>query len=132
MANECVPYYAGAEQVTVVAGTSGISGKCFVVTTGALAAGLGTDGGVPTGNVAATSGVPVMGVGAYDSASGLSGGVWIDGTVPVIAGGALTGGEAVMTDASGHAVPWTTGNTIAGYAMASAASAADAMIKIRE
>jgi predicted RecA/RadA family phage recombinase len=132
VSNECIPYYAGAKQITVVAGTGGIDGKRFVATSGGLAAGLGTDGGVPTGATVATSGVPVLGVGAQDTAAGLAGGVWVEGEVPVIAGAALTGGTAVMPDASGHAIAWTTGNTIAGYCMADTASGADAPIKIRE
>lgn len=128
MANECVPYFAGAKQITFLAGTGGIGGKRFVAGTGALAVGLGTDGGVPTG-VIAGAGVDVAGVGAQDAAVGVSGGVFVHGIVPVIAGAALTAGP-VMSNASGQAIPWTTGSQIAGNCLASAASGADAMIEL--
>ena len=134
MANECIPYFAGAEQDTVVAGTAGVNGKRFVVNVGPLAIGLGIDGGVPTGNVAAAAGVAVMGVGSQDSAAGLAVGVWTHGVVPVTCSAAITGGTNVMTDATGQATPWVTGatpeNQIAGVAIGDTALGADAPIRL--
>lgn len=137
MANECIPYYAGAEQITVVAGAAGVNGKRFVTTTGPLALGMGIDGGTPTGNVAATAGETVLGVGAQDGAIGLAIGVFIDGIVPVTTSAALTAGTVVMTDASGFATPWLLAtapavNEIAGVCLGDTASGSDAPIKIRE
>lgn len=129
MANECIPYFAGAKQLTAVAGTGGINGKRFVAGSGALAAGLGTDGGVPT-VVLPAAGAGVAGVAAQDTAAGLPGGVWFIGVVPVTSSAAITVGP-VMTDANGYCLPWTTGNQVAGYAIATAASGADAMIQLQ-
>jgi hypothetical protein len=130
MANECIPYFAGAIEETVVAGTGGIGGKRFVTNAGPLAVGLGIDGGVPGGIIPATAGVSVMGVGAQDGAAGLADGVWVHGTVPVTTSAAVTGGTKVMTDAAGFAVPWTTGNQVAGTCIGDTASGADAPIQL--
>lgn len=127
MANECVPLVHDAVQFTVVAGTGGVGGKRFVTNSGALAVGLGADGGVP-GGVIAGAGVAVMGVGAQDAAAGLAVGVFTRGTVPVIAGGTLTAGTNVMSNSTGQAVPWTSTNQVAGYCMGDTASGADAPI----
>ena len=133
MANECIPYYADAHMITVVAGTGGVGGKRFVTNTGPLAQGLGTAGGVATGIIQTTAGGSVLGVGAQDSAAGLGVGVWTAGTVPVTVGAtAVVAGTKVMSDASGNAVPWTTGNQVAGTCMGDTASGADAPIKILE
>jgi hypothetical protein len=129
MANECIPYVAGAAQATVVAGTGGVGGKRFLTTTGALAVGLGTDGGVPTGIIPGTAGVEIYGVGAQDSAAGLAIGAWTHGEVPVTTSASVTTGP-VMTDVNGYAVQWTTGNQVAGYCVGSAASGADARIRL--
>lgn len=131
MSNECIPYEAGFQQGTVVAGTGGIGGKRFVTTTGALAVGLGSDGGVPTGVIPGTAGVAVLGVGSQDSAAGLAVGVFTHGKVPVTTSATLTAGTQVMTDASGYAIPWTTGNQVAGFCVGSAASGADAEIRLQ-
>jgi hypothetical protein len=132
MSNECIPYYADAHMITVVAGTGGIGGKRFVTTSGPLAVGLGTDGGVPGGVIPATAGVSVLGVGAQDGSAGLANGVFTAGTVPVTTSAAVTGGTKVMTDANGYAVPWTTGNQVAGTCIGDTTSGADAPIKILE
>jgi hypothetical protein len=129
MANECIPYFAGAEQITAVAGAAGINGKRFVINSGPLAAGLGTDGGVPTGVVANAAGAAILGVGAQDTASGLAGGVWIHGVVPVTTSAAIVAGP-VMTDANGFAIQWTSPNVRAGYCTGDTASGADAPIRL--
>jgi hypothetical protein len=131
MSNEAIPYYVG-KQITVVAGTGGIGGMLFVTTSGPLAVGLGTDGGVPTGVIPATAGVSVLGVGAQDGAAGLADGVWVEGVVPVIAATALTGGTKVMTSATGQAVEWTTGNQIAGTCVGDTASGSPAPIRLNQ
>lgn len=132
MANECIPYYADAHQITFVAGTGGVGGKRFVTNSGPLAQGLGTAGGVATG-VIAGAGASVAGVGAQDAAAGLAVGVFTAGTVPVTVGAtAVVGGTKVMSDANGNAVPWTTGNQVAGTCLGDTASGADAPIKILE
>jgi hypothetical protein len=68
-----------------------------------------------------------FGVAKYDVASGSLGGVY--GTpgriVPVVAGGAVTAGQKVMSDAAGEAVTWTSAaseaNNALGYALNTAA-----------
>lgn len=132
MANEAIPYYAGAKQMTVLAGTGGIGGGLFVAPTGPLAVGLGIDGGVPTGIIPGTSGIATLGVGAQDTAAGLSGGVFNHGIVPVTAGATMTAAstERVMTNASGQAIAWTTGNHVAGVLLADVTSGGAAMIQL--
>jgi hypothetical protein len=132
MANECIPYYAGAKQQTFLAGTGGLGGKRFVTTSGPLSIGLGIDGGQPTGVIPGTAGESVVGVGAQDNAAGVAGGVWVHGTVPVTTSAAVTGGTKVMTDASGYAVPWTTGNQVAGTCIGDTASGSDAPIELAQ
>jgi hypothetical protein len=44
------------------------------------------------------------------------------GIYEVVAGGAIVRGALVMSDANGHAIPWTTGNWVAGQAQESAAA----------
>jgi hypothetical protein len=129
MANECIPLWP-SDQITVLAGTGGVGGKRFVTNSGAPAVGLGTDGGVPTGVIPGTAGVSTIGVGAQDSAAGLAVGVFVRGEVPVTTSATLTGGTKVMTDANGYAVPWTTGNQVAGTCMGDTASGSDAPIRI--
>lgn len=131
MSNECIPFYGDARGVTVVAGAGGVSGKRFVTTTGSLAAGLGTNGGVPTG-VLPAAGAAVMGVGFQDAAAGISVGVYTHGIVPVTCSAALTAGTQVATDATGQAVPWTTGDVVAGTCLATAASGSDAQIELAQ
>lgn len=132
MANDVVPYFADAIQITAVAGTGGVTGMHFVTNSGPLAVGLGTDGGVPGVVIPAAAGAATMGVAAQDSAAGLAVGIFTRGTVPVVAGATLTGGTNVMTNTAGAAVPWTTGNQVAGYCVADAASGALAMITIAD
>jgi hypothetical protein len=133
MANECIPYYADAHQVTFVAGTGGIGGKRFVTNLGPMAQGLGTAGGVATGVIQTTAGGSIVGVGSQDMAAGLAVGVFTAGTVPVTVGAtAVVGGTPVMSDTNGNAVPWTTGNQVAGTCLGDTAVGADAPIKIRE
>jgi hypothetical protein len=96
-----------------------------------------TGGGVETGVTDVTDNVYSMatcgagqiafGVAKYDVASGSLGGVY--GTpgriVPVVAGGAVTAGQKVMSDAAGEAVTWTSAaseaNNALGYALNTAA-----------
>jgi hypothetical protein len=131
MANECIPYFHDYLMDTMVCGTGGLGGKRFVTNAGALAIGLGTDGGVPGAIIPGTAGVSTVGVAAQDTAAGLACGVYIRGTVPVIVGAtAVVGGTKVMTDGTGNAIPWTTGNQVAGTAVADTATGLDAMIKI--
>jgi predicted RecA/RadA family phage recombinase len=129
MANECIPYYAGAEMITVVAGTGGVNGKRFVTASGPLAVGSGIDGGVPTGIIPG-AGAEVAGVASQDSAAGLAVGVFNKGVVPVTTSAALTAGTRVMTDASGFAAVWSGTNAVAGMCMADTASGSDAPIRL--
>lgn len=127
MANECIPEWPST-MITAVAGTGGVTGKKFVANSGALAVGLGTDGGVATVIIPAASGNPVSGVAAQDTAATFAVGIFVRGTVPVTAGATLTAGTQVMSDATGAAIPWTTGHAVAGVCMGDTASAADAQI----
>ncbi len=134
MSNECIPYFAGADQITGVTGAV-VNGKQFVNASGTLAEGLGISGGVPTVETNTVAGAAVLGVGAYDSATGLPVGVWVEGTVPVVTSAAVVPGP-VMSDANGFAVQWVSGatpaNIVAGYCIGAAAAGADAPVKIRE
>lgn len=132
MANEVVPYFADALQITAVAGTGGVTGQCFVQNSGPLAVGLGIDGGVPGIILPAANGNATMGVAAQSSAAGLAVGVFTRGTVPVLAGATLTGGTNVMTNTAGAAIPWTTGNQVAGYCLGDTASGSLAPIQIAD
>ena len=103
-ANECIALYDDGEDITVHAG-SAITGKRFVKVSAAKQSdALG-------GNIVAApagAGEHPIGVAGYDIASGSKGPV-LRGhkIVPITCGAAVTAGAAVMSDANGKAVTWT-------------------------
>jgi Uncharacterized conserved protein (DUF2190) len=150
MANDCIPTKTPATEVTGQA-TAAITGKRFVVIS-ATRVGGGLVGGTSavqtagpgfTANtlstdissdyqiaMAGTSGVAVLGVSGADIASGAVGTVWKVGQghiLPVTAGGALTHGTEVQTDATGKAIVLASGKAL-GYVLDDAQSGADAEI----
>lgn len=131
MANECTPFWSPGDRFTAVVGSGGVTGKKFVKPTGALAVGLGGSGGVPSVVLPAAGGMAV-GVAAQDAVAGQAVMVFTEGIVPVTAGGTLTGGTYVQTDATGAAVVWdgTLASAKLGKCMADATTATDAMIKL--
>jgi hypothetical protein len=66
--------------------------------------------------VAAGAGVETAGVLIVGGTAGQAVSVAYDGVVQVIAGGAITAGDAVTPDADAAAVAATTGDVVAGYA----------------
>jgi hypothetical protein len=135
--NESIPYRDAGGAVTGKA-TAAITGKRFVKISGNRTGGGGGGLGTDLANVYQLSNCTVageytLGVSKYDAANGSLVGVHTTPGmhVPVTAGATLTAGTAVMTDATGQAIPWTTGNIVAGYCMNGAASTADAEIKLR-
>ena len=110
MANECIPFYAPGQDVTVQT-TAAVKGKTFVNITGALDPAAGTLAKAAT----ATAAGPVIGVAAYDAASGARVPL-IRGTgrvIPVTAGGAIAVGDEVEVGAGGKAVKLAAGKAVA-------------------
>ena len=68
-------------------------------------------------DLADSAGENCIGVLRPEGAAGAAVAVLVDGPVIVEAGGTVTNGAAVATDATGRAVDATTGDIIMGYAM---------------
>lgn len=138
MANDMVPTRLPGQDLTGSA-TAAVTGKRFVRISGARANKfnvLGTDGSGNDYKVApSAAGGPAIGVAKYDQPNvGGKVGVSTAGVCVVTAGGALTAGQYVMSDATGQAVPWTSAaseaNQKLGIAMDDCASGADAEIML--
>jgi hypothetical protein len=134
-ANECIPYKEPGSKITCKA-TAPVVGKRFVKVTGNRTGGGGGGLSADLVNVyqasnCTTAGEVAIGVSAYDAANGALFKVHTEPgiIVPVTAGAALTAGTEVQTDATGQAVPFTTGIKL-GYVMNGAASGADAEIRL--
>lgn len=104
MANECIPLYRPGGDVTAVT-TSAVTGKTFVNLSAAL-----VSTGLPSVAPATAAGM-VVGVAAYDAASGARVAV-IRGTntiLPVTAGGTIAYGAQVEVGTGGKAVTIASG-----------------------
>jgi hypothetical protein len=118
--------------------TAAVTGKRFLKPSADQSGGPGLSTDIENLLKMATCGAgqKSSGVSKYDVASGSEGGVHGQPgmIVPVTAGGAITVGQEVMSDATGKAVPWTSAaseaNRALGLAMSGAANGADAMIKL--
>ena len=124
MANECIPVYEPGTQLSVTAGGA-ITGKTFVDISAALSA---TNGTLMT-VVTATAAGKVMGVAAYDIASGARGRVIGEGIVPVTAGGNIAVGAEVEVGSNGKAVTISSGRAVA-RALTAGSADADVIVKL--
>lgn len=110
MANDCIPYKKPGEDVTAQV-TAAVVGKRFVAISAARTSGPGLATTAEGSNYrVATCGAGgrAIGVAKYDQATvGGKVGVIRGGIVPVTAGGTVTAGQDVMSDATGQAVTWT-------------------------
>jgi hypothetical protein len=112
--------------------TAAITGKRFVDVSAAMNPALNTalDGGVVS-FAPAGAGVKAFGVAVYDAA--INAMVPVVGTpgriVPVTAGGTVTAGQEVETDATGRAITLATGKSL-GKALTSATVGNDVFVKL--
>lgn len=117
-----VPYYQPGDTPTGHA-SGAITGKRFVSISGARVE--------EHPRIAQTgAGLAAVGVAATDIASGARGAFYAEGVVPVEAGGAVTAGDPIKSDASGKAVPQGGSGIILGYAWDDAANGADVPVKL--
>jgi hypothetical protein len=135
--NPCIPLYYDSPPVTGAA-TAAIVGGRFVVVGGAFqssplfnASSPATDGG----NIQITqagAAAKVFGVAAYDAAAALDKiPVWHGDTtvVPMVAGGTVTAGQEVESDAAGKPITLASGKA-AGIAESSGAAGATVYIRL--
>jgi hypothetical protein len=111
MANEAVPFKRPGETISAEVVTGAVTGKRFVKIganrQGGGAGGLSTDlTNLPSVTVCG-AGERALGVADKDAAVGALVGVLTGGVVPVTAGGTITAGAKVMSNATGQAVAWT-------------------------
>lgn len=109
MANDCIPYYDDADEITGHA-TATVTGKTFVTVSAAQQVGrAGLSTTADGGNVKiapATANGAALGVAQSDCASGSKVNVHCVGSgvvVPVTADGAITYGDLIVVGASGKA-----------------------------
>lgn len=124
MANDLAPYKRPGEDFTGHA-TAAITGKRFLVISGARTSGPGLSATADGGNyrvAQAGAGAHAIGVSKYDAALNGKVGVTSGGIVPVTAGAAITAGTAVQSDANGQAIPLAAGIKL-GVAMNDASGA---------
>lgn len=131
--NDCIPYYESADRITARA-SAGLSGKRLLSVSGSRTSGPAipaspaagasdpVEGGTYQVAQSAALGA-VVGVSAWDAASGEHVGVIIKGIVPVTAEAAIAAGARVESGANGKVRTLTTGAPV-GVCM-TAASGAD-------
>lgn len=122
-ANVAIPYFKPGNDVTVHA-TTALTGKTFVQ---AAPGGRGT---LPNAEPAAAGG-RVLGVVGHDIAEDGHVHVNVGGIVPVTAGGDISANDPIAVGEGGTAVPAEAEALIVGYAVASAASGADAPVLLK-
>jgi hypothetical protein len=127
MANDCIPYFEPGQWPSGKC-SAAVTGKRFLQITGNRYGGPGladppTDQsnlysvGMPGASGAQGAGKRVIGVAAWDAASGDVVDIIRAGIVPVNSGAAIPAGSEVMTDANGNAVVWTSTNIVVGVCM---------------
>ncbi len=122
--NAAVPFYPEGKEFTCHVGAAAVSGKRFV----AVSANQ-IDGRPVVQHAGADA--RVLGVSGYDAPIGGAVTVYrAHNVVPVVAGAALTAGQAVKSDAQGRAVPATGTDLVAGVCLADAADTTDAKIAL--
>lgn len=111
--NECIPYYKPGKDVTAKAAAA-LTGKRLCVISANRTSGPGlsatAEGSVYQVNVCG-AGAKAFGVTPYDVASGELHNVIRGGIVPITAGGTVTAGQQVESDATGRVITW--GGTVA-------------------
>lgn len=122
-ANVAIPYFKPGHDITVHA-TVALTGKTFVQ---AVAGGRGT---LPDA-APATAGARVLGVVGHDIAAEGHVHVNVGGIVPVTAGGDITAHDPIAVGEGGTAVPAEAEAEVVGYAVANAASGADAPVLLK-
>lgn len=125
MANECIPLYDEGDEITATT-TAAVAGKTFLGITGALVA---TFPGNLVKVATNAAGVKPFGVAAYDAPSGASVGVIKEGVIPVTAGGVITAGDEVESDAAGKAIKLASGKA-AGRAVSTATASTDVFVDL--
>ena len=110
MANDLIPYKRPGQDFTAIV-TAAVTGKRFVVISANVSSGPGlsntAEGSLPKVALAG-AGAQAIGVSKYDQPT-VNGNVGVarGGIVPVEAGGTITAGAKIMSDATGRAVAWT-------------------------
>lgn len=122
-ANTALGFFKPGVDVTVHA-TEALTGKTFART---VAGGRGT---LPNGATAQAGG-SALGVVGHDIAEGGHVHVNVGGVVPVTAGADITAGQDIAVGANGQAVPAADGAKVVGYAVANAATGADAPVLLK-
>ena len=127
-------FYDDGEDLTGYC-TAGVTGGQLVAISADQQAGgsSGVSDSIVGGNISVApcgAGLKALGVAQYDQTTGNLVGI-LRGTkvVPIIAGGAITHGTQVQSDASGHIITLASGVAV-GYALADASSAAMAKIAL--
>lgn len=126
MANECIPFYRGGDDLPCKAGVA-LTGKKFVAPSAAMDPAAGTNLTVAL----PAAGGRVLGVAARTTPANAMVHV-IAGrgqVVPVTAGAAITFNQEVQVDATGAAIPLAAGVAV-GVALAAAASGADCPVRL--
>lgn len=118
MANESRPLFRPGRDISVLT-TAAVTGKTFVKVSATIDATTGMIKAAP-----ATSAGAVLGVAAYDIASGAVGPVLRGGVVEVTAGGAITAGAQVEVGTGGKAVVLASGIAV-GMAVQTASADGD-------
>jgi hypothetical protein len=128
MANECIPLYRPGADLTCLT-TGAVTGKTFVDISAAPSPALSAGGNIRV-NTATAAGT-VLGVAAYDAASGARVPV-ISGkgvVVPVTAGGTIAYGAEVEVGSSGRAVTLAAGKAV-GRALEAGTNGNDIFIRL--
>jgi hypothetical protein len=130
--NDAIPFKRPGEDITAQV-TAAVVGKRFVAISGDRTSGPGLAATAEGSNYRVAhcgAALQAIGVSKYDQATvGGKVGVMRGGIVPVTAGSAITFGQAVESNASGQAVPFSAGIKL-GIAMTGAAGGADAEIAL--
>lgn len=135
MANDLIPYKRPGQDFTAQV-TAAVVGKTLVVISANVTSGPGLSNTAEGSNprvATCGAGAQAIGVAKYDQPTiGGKVGVCRGGIVPITAGGTITAGQKVMSDATGRVVTWTfaasDANNPIGVAMSDATVGLDCMV----
>jgi hypothetical protein len=138
MANDAIPTLRPGADFTAQV-TAAVTGKRFVKISADRSSGPGLAATAEGSNYKVApcgAGQAAIGVAKYDQATvGGKVGVIREGVVPVTAGGTITAGAYVMSDATGQAVAWTSAaseaNAKLGVAMSGATAGNDCEVALQ-
>lgn len=122
-ANAAIPYFKPGTDVTVHA-TEALTGKTFVRV-------VSTGRGTLPDATPATAGGRALGVVGHDIAADGHVHVNVGGIIPVTAGADITANDPIAVGEGGTAVPAEAEALVVGYAVASAATGADAAVLLK-